>query len=93
MSEDTTPIADALCARNTGGISPAECTVPLPCGGMLVAPRAPDPCSYVRVIDRAGQQVLRLSSAEWRARPELAIGALVGALEIVAAGGTAMTPA
>lgn len=50
-------------------------------GRAIHAPAYPEECSYVRVVDHAGNEIAYWVSAEWAESPEEVMGALLGALK------------
>jgi hypothetical protein len=50
-------------------------------GRTIHAPAYPEECSYVRVVDHAGNEIAYWTSAEWAESPEEVMGALLGTLK------------
>jgi hypothetical protein len=50
-------------------------------GRFIHAPAYPEPCSYVRIVDRAGNELAYWVSDEWKESPEEVMGAILGALK------------
>ena len=69
-------------ARGAGaGSYENEFILPTASGRSIHAPAYPDECTYVRVVDQAGNELMYWDSAEWAESPEEVMGAILGALK------------
>jgi hypothetical protein len=58
-----------------------ECVIELKNGLQVRGPVYPEPCSYIRVCDAEGTEIVYWNSDEMREDPEDVMGALLGAMK------------
>ncbi len=66
------------------GMDNDEGVIKLAHGGSIRCPAHPADCTYVRIVDAEGNEVLYWDWHEWRDDPRVVMGAIMGAAKLVA---------